>query len=168
MHIISNSSERLFLEHRPFLVPALAMSLVIGVVIQAVNSAPSLSFGEWVATGAGVLIGCIIAYLSALPSRVEFDANRCEIRWDHVGWPGRERGSLPLDQVTGIKVLADEIGAKRLAITTSTDVVPLTRHFTAFERHEQNAATIGEWLEQHRQGKSLNESFKPTSQSGAV
>ncbi|MDA9982846.1 hypothetical protein N9H39_08955 [Gammaproteobacteria bacterium] len=70
--------------------------------------------------------------------------------------------------MTGIKVLSDEIGAKRLAITTSTDVVPFTRHFTAFERHEQNAATIGEWLEQHRQGKSPNESFKPTSQSGAV
>ena len=152
MRVVSNSTELLSLEHRPLLVPALAMSLVIGVVIQTINSAPSLGFGEWIATGAGVIVGCIIAYLSALPSRVEFDAARCEIRWNHVGWPGRERGSLPLDQVTGIKVLADEIGTKRMAITTSTDVVPLTRHFTAFERHEQNADTVGEWLEQHGQG----------------
>lgn len=166
MRVAINSSVRLSLEHRPLLVPLLAASCVAGLVIKTIGSAASLSLGEWVATGAGVLVGSLIAYLSALPSRVEFDAVRSAVNWCHTGWPGRARGNCPLRQVTGIELHADESGCKRLVLTTSAGVVPLTRHFTAFERHEQNAATVREWLDRHGRGTPLNHTTE-SPRSGA-
>lgn len=166
MRVVSNSFARLSLEHRPHLVPLLAALGVVGVVVQTVHSAASLGLGEWVATGAGVLVGSFIAYISALPSRVEFDADRGDVSWHHIGWPGRMRGNCPLDQVTGCEVVADESGNKRLVLTTSAGIVPLSRHFTAFERHERNAATVGEWLDQHGHRTPLES--KRTPQSGVA
>lgn len=152
MHVVTKTPTMLSLEHKPRFVPAIALLLVIGVVAQALGSPSSLSLAQWVGTGFGVLVGSFITYYAALPSHVEFDAERGEVRWRHVGWPGRAAGSCPLGQITEVQLLEDEHGLKRLALTTDAGVVPLTRHLTAFERHTENATTVREWLMQYKAG----------------
>ena len=152
MRVVSSSAAALVLAHRPLVVPGIAAALVIGVIVQTIESAPSLGPGEWVAAGAGILVGSLVSYLSALPSRVVFDAARGDVRWQHFGWPGRVRGSCPLGQVTGVELLADSSGAQRLALSTSAGVVPLTRNFLGFEPHARHAAAIREWLALHERG----------------
>ena len=132
------------------MVPTIAAALVIGVVIETVGSAKSLAIGEWVAAGTGILVGSVISYLSALPTRVVFDAVRGVVTWQHFGWPGRVRGGCPLDEVTGVEVHDDSSGASRVVLSTSAGVIPLTRHFTGFDRHTENAAAIREWLANHQ------------------
>jgi hypothetical protein len=136
-------------------VPGLAAALVIGVAVQALGSASSLAIGEWVATSAGVLVGSCIAYLSALPSHVVFDAARDEVRWQHRGWPGQLRGSCLLADMKGVRVDADTSRAERLVLVTSAGVVPLTRHFSGIEPHAANAAAVKEWLELHGRAAQL-------------
>ena len=140
----------LVLAHRPLFVPAIAAALVIGVIIQTVDAAATLGLGEWAAAGMGILAGSFISYLSALPTRIVFDAARGEVRWQHFGWPGRVRGSCPLAEVTGVQVLSDSSRAERLALSTAAGVVPLTRHFSGIDPHEQNAAAVREWLSRWR------------------
>ena len=152
MRVASSSSAALVLEHKPWVVPALVASCVVAVIAQTANSPSSLSFSEWIGTAAGVSVGGAIAYLAALPSRVIFDATAGQVTWNHMGWPGRLQGSCPLSEVTGVELLAEESGAKRLALCTSSGLVPLTRHYTGFERHEQSATAIREWLAQYTAG----------------
>jgi hypothetical protein len=125
-------------------------ALVIGVIVQAVGSPNALAIGEWLATGAGIVVGSVIAYLSALPTRFVFDADRGVVTWQHFGWPGRVRGERPLCEVAGVEVHDHPSGASRVVLSTSTGVIPLTRHFIGFDRHTENAAAIREWLENHR------------------
>jgi hypothetical protein len=136
----------LVLEHRPLVVPAIAAAVVIGVIIQTVEAAPTLGLGEWVAAGMGILAGSFISYLSALRTQIVFDAARGDVRWQHFGWPGRVRGSCPLAEVTGVQVLGGSSGAERVVLSTSSGVIPLTRHFVGIDPHEQNAAAVREWL----------------------
>lgn len=136
--------------HRPVVVPTIAAALVIGVIVQAVDSPNALAVGERVATGTGIVVGSVISYLSALPTRFVFDAARGVVAWRHFGWPGRVRGERPLCEVIGVEVHDDPSGASRVVLSTSTGVIPLTRHFTGFDRHTENAAAIREWLANHR------------------
>ncbi len=69
------------LVHRPVVVPTIAAALVIGVIIQTVGSAKSLAIGEWAAAGTGILVGSVISYLSALPTRVVFYAVCGVVTW---------------------------------------------------------------------------------------
>ncbi len=153
MRVVSNTSAALVLEHRPLVVPILAAALVLAVVVQTLGSARSLGPGEAIAAVLGIGVGSLVAYLSALRSRVVFDAPGREVRWQHRGWPGRGRGSCPLAQVSGVEVCAEPSGATRLALTTSQGVVPLTRHFWGTEPHEQSAAAIRSWLERQGSGR---------------
>ena len=140
--------------HRPVVVPTIAAALVLGVIAQAVGSAKAIATGEWVAVVIGSLAGSAVAYLSALPTRVVFDAVRGDVSWEHFGWPGRERGGCPLSEVVGVDVHDEPSGASRVVLSTSTGVIPLTRHFTGFDRHAKNASEIREWLANHRDGTS--------------
>jgi hypothetical protein len=143
------------LVHRPVVVPIIAASLVIGVIVETVGSAKPLAIGEWVAVGTGILVGSVISYLSALQTRVVFDAVRGVVTWQHFGWPGRERGCCRLGQVTGVDVHDDPTGASRVVLSTSLGVIPLTRHFTGFDRHTENAEAIREWLANHQADKPV-------------
>lgn len=149
MKIVTTPSE-LILVHKPIVVPLIAAALVVGVIVQAVVAEKSLSLGEWIATGTGSLVGSFIAYLSALRTRIVFDASRGHVQWQHFGWPGRARGGCALADVMGVEVLKDLSGASRLALTTTEGVVPLTRHFIGFNRHIENAEAIRAWLSHYR------------------
>jgi hypothetical protein len=150
LRIITNSPSYLVLVHRPVVVPTIAAALVIGVIVQAVGSPNALAGGEIVATGAGIVVGSIISYLSALPTRFVFDAARGVVVWQHFGWPGRVRGERPLCEVIGVEVHDDVSGASRVVLSTARGVIPLTRHFIGFDRHTENAAAIRDWLANHR------------------
>lgn len=80
MRVVSNTSAALVLEHRPLLVPILAAALVLAVVVQTLGSARSLGPGEAIAAVLGIGVGSLVAYLSALRSRVVFDAPGREVR----------------------------------------------------------------------------------------
>jgi len=146
LRIISNTFSTLVLAHKPLVVPGIALFIVLGVITETIRTASTLGVGEWIATALGILVGSLISYLSALRSRVVFDAGRGCVTWQHFGWPGRGRGSCPLDQVTEVQVLDDSSGAQRLALSTPGGVVPLTRYFSGIDPHNQNAAAIREWL----------------------
>jgi len=91
----------------------------------------------------------VIAYRMALPSRAVFDAAKGEVSWSQAGWRGRDHGSCPLGDVTGIDVASqspNDDGAQRLVLQMTHGPVPLTRDFWGFGRHEQTAAAIREWL----------------------
>jgi hypothetical protein len=150
LRVVLDNSETLVLEHRPIVTPAIAAALVFGVVVETARSAPSLDLAEWTASVLGISVGSFIAYLTALRSCVTFDSVRQQVRWNHLGWPGRGRGSCPLARITGIRARGDEAGNKRITLTTSEGVIPLTRHYSGFERHEQVAARVRAWLEQYR------------------
>jgi hypothetical protein len=124
----------LVLEHRPLVVPAIAAAVVIGVITQTVEAAPTLGLGEWVAAGMGILAGSFISYLSALRTQIVFDSARGDVRWQHFGWPGRVRGSCPLAEVTGVQVLGGSSGDERVVLSTASGVIPLTRHFVGIGR----------------------------------
>ena len=146
LRVVSRTPSELVLVHRPLVVPLVAAAMVVGVAIETAGSARALSLGEWIAAGLGMLVGSFISYLSALRTRVVFDASSGHVHWQHFGWPGRARGGCSLSDVTGVEVLDDQSGASRLALSTTGGVVPLTRHFTGFERHAENAAAVREWL----------------------
>ena len=93
--------------HRPVVVPTIAAALVIGVIVQAVGSQNALAIGERFATGIGIVVGSVISYLSALPTRIVFDAVRGVVTWQHFGWPGRVRGERALGEVTGVEVTCE-------------------------------------------------------------
>jgi hypothetical protein len=151
MRVVSSTPASLVLAHRPVVVPAIAAALVVGVIYETAGDAPTLGAGQWAAAGMGILVGCFISYLSALRTRIVFDAARGEVRWKHSGWPGRGLGSCPLAEVAGVEVISSP-GAERLALSTSEGLVPLTRHFSGIEPHQKNALAIREWLSQYEAG----------------
>lgn len=134
------------------LVPTLAGALVLAVLVDTLRSASSHSAGEWAAATLGILVGGFITYLSALRSRVVFDASREEVRWRLAGWPGQRQGACPLAQLRGLQVLGDRApgGVQGLALLTPGDSIPLTRHGLAVGRDcEATATAVSEWLARH-------------------
>ena len=137
------------MEHKPVVLPAAAGALALAVLVDTLRSAPSLSAGEWVAALAGISVGAFVAYLTALRSRVVFDAEREEVRWHHAGWPGERKGACPLSRLRGIRVLGGRTsgGSHGLTLLTSEGPVRLTRALLGVDRdHAHLAATAGEWL----------------------
>ena len=156
MRVVSESTHELALKHRPVFVPALAISLVVGVLVDELSS-PTLPSGtEWIALGLGCSVGLLIAYLSSLRSEIVFDAMRREVRWHHIGWPGGERGTVSFDDLTDVLIVsAEERGAERIVLRTSRGTVPLTRGYFGFHSYGQTVSAIHEWLK--RQGQEFPE-----------
>ena len=137
--------------------PAAATVLVIAVLVDTLRDASRLSAAQWAGATAGILVGAFIAYLTALRSRIVFDAKLGEVRWHHSGWPGQGRGRCPLSDLVSVQPLGDSSvgGAQGLALLTSQGRIPLTRHVLSVERsHEETAASIRKWLSLH--GQSLS------------
>jgi len=127
----------------------LAALLVAAVVVQTLQSVDSLSPMQWAGATAGILVGAFIAYLIALPSRVVFDSAQREMRVHHSRWPGRGETRCAFDDLTDVEVHTDASRAERIALLTSRGPIPLTRHFSGFEPHDENARAIKTWLGDH-------------------
>jgi hypothetical protein len=149
LRITSESEAELVLEHNPVLPPATVALLAIAVLAGALRAPASVSAAGWVGTVLGASVAMVIAYLMALPSRVAFDAVAGEVSWSQAGWRGRDLGSCPLGDITGVDVTSrspNDDGAQRLVLQTTHGPVPLTRDFWGFGRHEHTAVAIREWL----------------------
>ena len=155
MRVVAESDRELILEHRPIVLPGLAGILVIAVVIQTVLSAATLDLESWIGACAGISVGGFVTYLMALPSQVAFDGKQREVRWHHRGWPGRGKGHCSLDTITGVQVLTEtpNSGPARIGLMTTTGLMPLLRHYSGVEPHQQTAAIIRDWL--RRQGLDI-------------
>ena len=151
MRIVKESKAELVLEHRPIVFPVMTGVLAAAVLVQTLRSADSLTAAQWTGAITGIAVGVIIGYLMALPSRVVFDSVGREVRWQHKGWPGRDQGRCPLQDVTDVQVLSDSPngGPERVTLLTSKGLIPLTRDFRAFEPHQQTASVIRKWLRVH-------------------
>ena len=150
MHVASESASELVLEHRPVVIPAVAMLLVANVLLQTLRAPTPPSGTEWAGVVLGSFVGLLIAYLSSLRTRVVFEARRREVHWHHIGWPGQTRGACSFDDVTGVEVVSSEGGgAQRITLRTNQGAVPLMRGFFGFHRQHQTVTVIQEWLRRH-------------------
>lgn len=65
MRVVTQTSSKLVLEHRPVIIPVVLVILLIGAAVATFRSPESLGPGEWVVAVAGHLVGAFILYLSA-------------------------------------------------------------------------------------------------------
>lgn len=153
MRVVSNSASKLVLEHKPFVIPIIIAIMVIAVVVDTLWSAKSLTIGQWIGAGAGVLVGALMTYITSLSSRTVFDAECGEVCWQHNRWPGGGSGCCSWENVTDVKEIQDtssDGGGTRVALYTGEGLVPLTRHFSGTDPNKKNVDAIKKWLREYQ------------------
>jgi hypothetical protein len=77
VRFVSTTLSELVVVHRQLVGPFVAAAIVVvGVAVETAGSAPSLSIGEWIAAGIGMIVGSFISYLCVSCTRVVFNV-RC-------------------------------------------------------------------------------------------